>query len=159
MRNRRRHLVIRANLASELDGRPRHARGAPHTAVEHSSDDQTAGTRPGTWQSGVSTESIRRVRASVDVRMSDDASTVSVEWYLAGLETTVAASAVLWALVLAPLAFGDPAWVADASAPSTEMRDVSRGVTLPTVFGIAFVAVCAVGHGWLYVNYPRLLDR
>jgi hypothetical protein len=41
--------------------------------------------------------------------MSDDASTVSVEWYLAGLAGTVAASALLWALVLAPLAFGDPA--------------------------------------------------
>jgi hypothetical protein len=39
------------------------------------------------------------------------------------------------------------------------MRTIARGITLPTVLGIAFVTVGAVAHGWLYVNYPRLLDR
>lgn len=91
--------------------------------------------------------------------MADETPSVSVRWYLAGVATTIAGSTVRWALVLAPLVFGDPAWVGDGSAPDARMQLLGPGWTLPTILGLAFVAGRAVGHSWLYVHYPRFLDR
>jgi hypothetical protein len=88
-----------------------------------------------------------------------DTSSVSVPLYLGGLGASIVLATLAYVVVVAPLLFGDPAWVGDASAPDGQMRAIGRGVTLPTVLGIVFVTFAAVAHGWLYVNYPRLLDR
>ncbi|WP_323674697.1 hypothetical protein [Halorubellus sp. PRR65] len=91
--------------------------------------------------------------------MTESTPGVSVRFYLAGLGAAIVLGTLAYAFVLAPLLFGDPAWVSDGSAPDNQLRATGRGITLPTLVGIAFVTVCAVGHGWLYVNYPHLLDR
>lgn len=84
---------------------------------------------------------------------------MSVPFYFAGLGAAIVLGTLVYVLVIAPLLFGDPAWVVDASPPDGQMRVISRGITLPTVLGIVFVALASVAHGWLYVNYPRLLNR
>ncbi|WP_227132171.1 hypothetical protein [Halorubellus salinus] len=91
--------------------------------------------------------------------MTESTAPVSVRSYIAGLAASIVLGTLLYVFVVAPLLFGDPSWVVDGSPPDGQMRAVSRGVTLPSIGGIAFVTVAAVAHGWLYVNYPRLLDR
>lgn len=91
--------------------------------------------------------------------MAERHSSVSVRLYLAGLATSLVLGALVYVFVVAPVLFGDPGWVVDTSAPDSQMRTIRRGVTIPTLLGIAFVTLTAVAHGWLYVNYPRLLNQ
>ncbi|MCT9095472.1 hypothetical protein [Haloarchaeobius sp. HME9146] len=90
--------------------------------------------------------------------MADDTPSVSVTGYLAGLAAAIVLGTLAYGFVLVPLLFGDAAFVQDTSRPDSQMQAIGPGFTLPTVLGIAFVTVVAVAHGWLYVNYPRLLD-
>lgn len=90
--------------------------------------------------------------------MTERHSSVSVRLYLAGLGASIVLGALAYVFVIAPLLFGDPSWVVDASPPDGQMRTINRGITIPTLLGIGFVTLTAVAHGWLYVNYPRLLN-
>lgn len=91
--------------------------------------------------------------------MAEHSSSVSVRLYLAGLGASIVLGALGYVFVVAPILFGDPTWVGDTSPPDGQMRAIRRGITLPTLLGIGFVTLAAVAHGWLYVNYPRLLNQ
>ncbi|WP_435362904.1 hypothetical protein [Haloarchaeobius sp. DYHT-AS-18] len=91
--------------------------------------------------------------------MTENTSSVSVTWYLVGLGVSLVLGTVLYVFVLAPLLFGDPAFLQDTPAPDAQMQVLGPGFTLPLVVGIGFVTVTAVAHGWLYLNYPRLLEK
>ena len=91
--------------------------------------------------------------------MTESSSSVSVPLYLAGLGTSIALGTLAYVFFVAPLLFGDPMWMGDTSAPDGQMRAIGRGLTIPTLLGIVFVTIAAVVHGWLYANYPRLLNQ
>ncbi len=91
--------------------------------------------------------------------MTERASSVSVPLYFAGLAASIVLGTIAYVFVVAPVLFGDPTWVVDTSAPDGQMRAIRRGITLPTLLGIVFVTLAAVAHGWLYVNYPRVINQ